>query len=164
MTLDLPSDIHNLADFDIVDVGEESAFTLDFSASEIEDGHSTCETVGAIGGVDVAYIPHPGMFKTLVDGNTFRYVDGEHTVNEIECRIANGVPVGRGIVEATHLDLLRHRIRILARVEFVGEGREAAETNVEDDAEGPDVDGAGVFAVASVFEDFGGDVWECQKG
>jgi hypothetical protein len=161
MALHLPTHIHDLADFDIVDVREQCAFTLDFSSGEIEARHATCEAVGAIGGIYVAHISHPGVFKALVDGDTLRYVDGEHAVDEIECWVANGVPVGRRIVEAAHFDLLRHRIRVFPRVEFVRKGREAAETDIQDDSERPDVDGASIFAVASVLEDFGGDVWEC---
>lgn len=50
------------------------------------------------------------------------------------------------------------RVRRLARVQLVGEWGEAAEADVQDDAEGPDVYGAGVASVFRVIEDFGGDV------
>jgi hypothetical protein len=50
------------------------------------------------------------------------------------------------------------RVRRLTRVQFIGEGGEAAQANVQDDAEGPDVHGARVAAVFGVFEDLGRDV------
>lgn len=56
-------------------------------------------------------------------------------------------------------DLLGEIVRVFGGVEFVGERGKAAETDVEDDAERPDVDGAGVAAVVGGFEDFWSDVW-----
>ena len=92
------------------------------------------------------------MFKAFVDGDALVDVDGKHAVDEVEGWVADTVPVRGGVVEAAHLDLLRKVIRIFGGVEFVGEGREAAEADVEDDSKGPDVDGTGVFAVFAVFE------------
>jgi hypothetical protein len=54
--------------------------------------------------------------------------------------------------------LVGESVRVFGRVELVAEGREAAEADVEDDAEGPDVNGTSVAAVVGGFEDFRGDV------
>ena len=42
--------------------------------------------------------------------------------------------------------------------ELIGKGRETAEADVENYAQGPDIDGAGVAAVFAVFEELGGNV------
>jgi len=57
--------------------------------------------------------------------------------------------------------LLGERVWVFGRVEFVGKGREAAEADVEDYTQAPDVDGAGVAAAIRLLEDFGCDVGWC---
>lgn len=54
--------------------------------------------------------------------------------------------------------MLRQGIGVRGSVELVAEGREATETDVENDTQRPDVDGASVATVAGIFEDFGGDI------
>ena len=88
------------------------------------------------------------MLETIVDRDAFVRVHGEHAVDEIQCWVTNTVPVRRGIVEAAPKDLLRECVGVVyGVVEFVGERREAAETDVEDDTKRPYVDGASVSAV-----------------
>ena len=100
------------------------------------------------------------MFEAFVDGDALIYVDGEHAVDEVEGWVADAVPVRRRVVEAAHLYLLREVVGVFGRVEFVGEGREAAKADVEDDSKGPDVDGTGVFAVFAVFKYFRRNVYK----
>lgn len=98
------------------------------------------------------------MLEALVDGDAALDVDGQHAVDQVKGNVRNGVPVRRRVVEAAHLDLLCECVRVRGRVEFVAEGREAAQANVEHHAQGPNVDGASVTAVVCLFKDFGGDV------
>lgn len=47
---------------------------------------------------------------------------------------------------------------MFGRVELVGEGREAAEANVEDYTEGPYIDRTSVFAVFAILKNFWRDI------
>ena len=150
--------LDDLADFDIVDGAKQGALALRFSLAEVELVHGSRQAVCAVGEFE-GLLGDPGVLKTFVDGDSFSYIDGEHAVDEVEGRVADRVPVRGGVVKATGFDLLREVVGVFAGAKLVGEGGEAAETNIENDAEGPDVDGAGVFAMARVFEDFGGDIF-----
>ena len=163
----LPLD--HFADFDDVQVREEGAFALYFALGEVERGHGACEAVGGVawlydvvatGGIGVgeALEGDPRVFQALVDGDAFVNVDGEHAVDEVERWIADAVPIRGRVVEAAHFDLLGEVVGVFVGPEFVAEGGEAAEADVEDDAEGPDVHGASVSAAFAVFEDLGGDI------
>lgn len=46
------------------------------------------------------------MLETLVDVVALVDGDGEHVVDEVEGGVADGVPVGRGVVETAEFDLL----------------------------------------------------------
>jgi len=46
------------------------------------------------------------MLETLVDGDALVDIYGKHAINQIECWIADGVPVWGWVVESAHLDLL----------------------------------------------------------
>jgi len=70
-------------------------------------------------------------------------------------RVADGVPVRRGVVEETLADLVRELIGKVWTLQLVGEGREAAEANVEHHTQRPDVDGLGVPARLAAGEDLG---------
>ena len=98
------------------------------------------------------------MFEAFVNGDAIVDVYRQHAVDEIQSGVADAVPVRGGVVEAAHFDLLGEVVGVLIGPELVGEGGKAAKADVEDDAEGPDVDGAGVFSVFAVLQDFGGDV------
>jgi hypothetical protein len=71
------------------------------------------------------------MLKTIVDSISLLNVDSQHAVDEIESWIADRVPIWRGVVESSCLDLLGEGVRILLGVKFVREGWKAAKTNVE---------------------------------
>lgn len=153
-------ELDDLADFDVVDGAQEGAFALDFPFGEIKGIHCARQAVGAVGGIEDASTGDPGVVEAVVDGDAFVNVDGEHAIDQIQCWVTNRVPVRGRVVEATHFDLLGEVVGVFGGVEFVGEGGETAEADVEDNTQGPDVHGAGVFAVTGVFEDFGCDVWE----
>jgi hypothetical protein len=74
------------------------------------------------------------MLKTIVDSISLLDVDSQHTVNEVESWIAHRVPIWRGVVESSCLDLLGEGVRVLLGVKLVREGWKAAKTNVEDNS------------------------------
>ena len=147
------------ADLDVVDGAQQRAFAADLALREVELVHGPRQAVGAVARVEAA-LGGPGVFEALVDGDALFDVDGQHAVDEVESRVADAVPVGRGVVEAAHLDLLGEIEWVVGRVEFVREGREAAETDVQDDSHRPDIDRAGIFAVFAVFENLRSNVYE----
>jgi hypothetical protein len=53
---------------------------------------------------------------------------------------------------------LSETVRILAGIEFIREWWEATKADVENNAKGPDIDSAGVLAVARIFENLRCDV------
>jgi len=150
--------LDDLADFDIVDGAKQGTLALRFPFAEVELVHGSRQAVCAVGEFE-GFLGDPGVLKTSVDSDSFGHVDREHAVDEVEGRVADRVPVRGGVIEAASFDLLREVVGVFAGAEFIREGGEAAETDVEYDAEGPDVDGTGVFAMARVFEDFGGNVF-----
>lgn len=144
----------DFADFDVVEGTEQGAFALDFPLGEVKRVHGARQAVGAVGRIQRSRTSYPGVFEAFVDGDAFVNVDGEHAVDKVQGRVADRVPIGRGVIETTHLDLLREVVRVFGGVKLVGEGREAAQANVEHDAKGPHVDSARIFAVARVLQDF----------
>ena len=106
--------LDDFTNLDIIDTTEKRAFARDFALREIELVHGAREAVGAVGGVG-----DPGMLEAFVDGDALLDVDGQHAVDEVEGRVADGVPVGGGVVEAAGFDLLRERVGVVGGVELV---------------------------------------------
>ena len=154
----LVADFDDLADLDVVDAAEEGALALRLALAEIERIHCARQAVGAVGQLE-RLLRDPGVLEAFVDGDAFGDVDREHAVDEVESRVADRVPVRRRVVEAAGFDLFGEVVGVVAGAQFVGERGEATQADVEDDAEGPNVHGVGVFAVARVFEDFGCDIF-----
>ena len=144
-------------DLDVVDGRKESAFTHGLAFGEIQPRERAGQAIGAIGDAD-RLLRDPRMLQAFFNGNPRFHVGSEHAVDEIERRVSDAVPVRARVIEAAGLDLLTKRVRVLFGTQFIRERWEAAEADVEDDAEGPDVHGAGVAALFGVFEDFRGDV------
>lgn len=149
--------LDDLADFDVVDAAEEGAFAGDLAFRKVQVVHRARQTIGAVCRV-CSTLGDPGMFETFINSDSLVNINGQHAIDQIQRRVSHTVPVWGRIVETTHLDLLGEIVRILAGVEFIRERGKAAETDVENDAEGPDVDGTRVFAVSVVFENFGRDI------
>ena len=108
----------DFADLDIVDAAEEGAFATDFAFREVELVHGARQPVGAVGEFEFA-VRDPGMLEAFVDGDPLVDVDSQHAVDEVEGRVANGVPVWRWIIEAASFDLLGEIVRVFRGVELV---------------------------------------------
>lgn len=144
--------LDDFADLDVIDTTQKRAFTADFALGEVELVHGASETVCAVSDLEAA-VRNPGMFEAFVDCDPFVDLDSEHAVNEVESRVTNAVPVWRWIIEAPHFDLLGEVIGVVGGIEFVGEGREAAETDIQDNSQRPYVNGTSVFTMSAVFQD-----------
>lgn len=142
----------HLADFDVVQVREESALTLSLPLGEVQVGHGAGEAIGAVGhaGFPHALIGDPRVFETLVNGDAFVDIDGQHAVDQVQGRVADAVPVRGWVVELTHLDLLGKSIGAVSGVELVAKGWESAKTDVQDYAQRPDVYGSSVLPMTAV--------------
>ena len=70
------------------------------------------------------------MLETFVDCDSLLDIDCQHTIDEVESRIADGVPIRRGIVEAAHLDLLSETVGIITGIQLIREWWEATKANV----------------------------------
>ena len=149
--------VDHLADFHIVDTAQQRALTADFTSREVELVHCAGQAISAVTGIKASF-GDPGMFKAFINRDPFVDADCQHPVDEVKGWVTDTVPVRGRVVEAAHFDLLGKIVRVFRRVEFIGEGREAAETDVENHPQRPDVDCAGVFAVLAVLKDLGSDV------
>lgn len=154
-------ELDDAADLDVVDGAQQRALAHHLALREVELAHGAREAVGAVGRVEPA-LRDPRVLEAVVDGDALVDVDREHAVDEVERRVADRVPVRRRVVEPPELDLLRQVVRVLRRLEFIREGREAAEADVKDDAERPDVHGARVLAVPRILEYLWRDI--CDQG
>lgn len=130
---------------------------MHFARGEVQTVKCSGETIGTVAYPGV-FLVYPGMLETLVDGDALFHIHGQHAVDQVERWIADVVPVRGGVVETAGFDLIGEAVGIFFGVEFVAEGWETAEADVEDDTEGPDVDGACVFAVAGVLQNFRSDI------
>lgn len=125
----LTAQLDDLADFDVIDGAEEGALALDFAFAEVKLVHGACQAVRAVGEPEW-FLRDPGVLETFVDGDSFLHIYREHAIDEVEGRVADGIPVRGRIVEAASLDLLGETVRVVAGVEFVGKGRKAAEADI----------------------------------
>lgn len=98
------------------------------------------------------------MLQRALDRDSLRGVHDKHLLDQIERRVADRIPVRGWEVEARFFNLVGERVWVLRGVEFVGERREAAETNVEDHTERPDIDRPRILAVFGGLKDLGGNV------
>ncbi len=122
---------HDFAHLDVIEIAEQCSFSSKFAFRKVELVHGTCETVCAIGRSEF-FQGDPGMIEALIYRNSLVRVHCEHAIDQIERRITNRIPVRRWVVKSTQLDLLRKSVRVFLRPQLVREGREAAETYVED--------------------------------
>ena len=145
--------LDDFADLDVINATQKRAFTGDFALGEVKLVHGASETICAVGDLEAA-VRDPEMLEALVDSDPFVNLDSEHAVNKVESRVTNAVPVWRWIIEAPHFDLLGEVVGVVRGIEFVGEGREAAKTDIQDNSQRPYVNSTGVFPMSAVFQDF----------
>ncbi len=108
----LTAQLDDLADLDVVDGAEEGALALDFSFAEVQLVHGACQAVRAVGEPEW-FLRDPWVLETFVDGDSFLNIYAEHAIDEVEGRVANGIPVRGRIVEAACFDLLGKIVRVV---------------------------------------------------
>jgi hypothetical protein len=136
--------------------GKHGAFTLSATLLKAEVIDGVCEGRTRLGGVK-GLLADPGMLEDLVDRKAFNGVNTEHTLDQAECGIADGIPVGGREVVQSLLNLLREAVWVFRGVELIRKGRESTEADVQDNTKGPDVYGLVVATIGSL-QDLGGNV------
>ncbi len=74
------------------------------------------------------------MFKTIVDRISFFDVYSQHSIDEIQCWVADRIPIGRRVVKSTTFDLLCKGVGIFLGVKLIRERRKSAEADVENNS------------------------------
>jgi len=81
-----------LADIDVVDATEKRTLSLNLAFGEVQLAHSSSQPVGAVSCARI-FAREPGMFKAFINGDPFVDVDREHSVYQVQGRVAHGIPV-----------------------------------------------------------------------
>lgn len=136
--------------------GKHGALTLGATLLKPEVIDGVCQGSTRLGGVK-RLLTDPGMLEDLVDSKAFDGVNTEHTLNQAERRITDGIPVGGRKVVQSLLDLLGEAVWVFRGVELIGKGREATQTDIKYNTKGPDVYRLVVATVGSL-QDLGGNV------
>ena len=80
--------LNDASNLDIVDAAKKGPFSNYLSLREIKVGNSAYETISAIVGIG-SFVGCPWVLKAVIDRVPFLYIDGQHSIDEVESWITD---------------------------------------------------------------------------